>query len=504
MKSTQVCRVGIVSLFHESNTFAPGRTGLKHFQEQAFLRGRAVVEHYSGGKHTLSGAIDALSRQDIEMVPLFASNAVPGPMIAAGVLDTLWAIVDEELQRAGLLDAVFVFPHGAAVSEDYAEFDGEWLRRLRQKVGNIPLIGALDPHAIVAPSLLSGADALLPFKTNPHVDAYERGYKSAQLLVKTLRGEASPVQRAAFCPMIINIEQQNTEGGALEVLCRECELAEQIPGVLDASILLGFPYADSRWMRSGVQVVTDGDEDLANRVALDLAQSMWSRRQSLLPSLISPQQAVQQLKEMPKPVCLLDMGDNVGGGGSGEGTWLLPLLEEQEGLRSFGIMYDPEIARLAIQQGVGSRLQCTLGGHGNQELEGPPFPFSGTVIRLPAEQFEETKVRHGGYKVFKIGPSALLRHDNGRMTILVTGLRTTLRGIGMLHHCGIRLEDLDVLVAKGVNGPLVAFDGEVSSFIKVNTPGSTCADLQGFAYRNRQIPLYPLEQDFPVDWTAPY
>src|SRR5690606_20219127 len=125
----------------------------------------------------------------------------------------------------------------------------------------------------------------------------------SRLLVKTVQGECNPVQHAAFCPMNINIEQQNTEGGPLEALCRECELAEQQPGVLDASVLLGFPYADSPWMRSGIQVVTDGDEELASQVALRLAQSLWEQREALLPSLISPEEAMRQLSDMPKPVC---------------------------------------------------------------------------------------------------------------------------------------------------------------------------------------------------------
>jgi microcystin degradation protein MlrC len=500
MKTIQIPRVGIVSLFHESNTFAVGRTQLKHFEEMKILRGQKIIDVHRGSKTVIAGAITAMEEEGLEIVPLLHAYAVPGPMIARGVLDTLWRMVEEELAQVGHLDAVFVYPHGAAVSEDYPEMDGEWLRRLRQKVGKIPLIGALDSHAIVAPSLLAEPEALLPFKTNPHVDAYERGYKATRILADRLRGKVEPVQRAAFSPMQINIEQQNTEGGPLEVLCRECERAEEIPGVLDASILLGFPYADSQWVRSGVQVVTDGDEELARETALRLAKTMWDRRETLLPSLISPEEALERLRAMPKPVCLLDMGDNVGGGGTAEGTWLLTLLEKED-YSSFHVIYNEQVAQQAIQLGEGSRIECVLGGRHDQAMEGPPFPFSGTVLRIPGEVYEETKVRHGGQKIFRIGPSALLKHDNGKMLILVTGLRTSLRGMGMFHHCGIRLHDLDIVVAKGVNGPLVAFDGELSSFIKVNTPGATCADLTKFDYQHRRVPLYPLERDFPVDWS---
>jgi microcystin degradation protein MlrC len=53
-----------------------------------------------------------------------------------------------------------------------------------------------------------------------------------------------------------------------------------------------------------------------------------------------------------------------------------------------------------------------------------------------------------------------------------------------------------VLVAKGVHAPLAAYREVCDGMLRVNTPGSTCADLFQLNYRNRRKPLFPFEQDF--------
>ena len=42
--------------------------------------------------------------------------------------------------------------------------------------------------------------------------------------------------------------------------------------------------------------------------------------------------------------------------------------------------------------------------------------------------------------------------------------------------------------------PLAAYREVCDGFLRVNTPGSTCADLFELDYRNRRKPLYPLEK----------
>ncbi|MEC7347574.1 MAG: MlrC C-terminal domain-containing protein, partial [SAR324 cluster bacterium] len=64
--------------------------------------------------------------------------------------------------------------------------------------------------------------------------------------------------------------------------------------------------------------------------------------------------------------------------------------------------------------------------------------------------------------------------------------------------CGLDPETFQVLIAKGVNSPLAAYQEVCSSFIRVDTPGVTASNLNHFDYQHRREPMFPFERDF--DW----
>src|SRR5205807_7312822 len=121
------------------------------------------------------------------------------------------ARMDAAIERAGPIDGLLVAPHGATVAANHADADGHWLSRLRQRFGKrFPIIGTLDLHANVSPQMVAACDALIAYRTNPHLDQRDRGIEAAQLLARTLRGEVRPVMAAEFLPLAINIEPQAT------------------------------------------------------------------------------------------------------------------------------------------------------------------------------------------------------------------------------------------------------------------------------------------------------
>ena len=60
---------------------------------------------------------------------------------------------------------------------------------------------------------------------------------------------------------------------------------------------------------------------------------------------------------------------------------------------------------------------------------------------------------------------------------------------------GIEPLDMKIIVAKGVHSPRPAMEPIAKEMIWVATPGVTTADLSTFTYRNRRVPLYPLEPE---------
>src|SRR5439155_8136394 len=117
------------------------------------------------------------------------------------------------------------------------------------------------------------------------------------------------------------------------------------------------------------------------------------------------------------PVCLLDMGDNVGGGSPGDGTTLLHALHGSVG-PAFVCLCDPIAWRAALQVGVGNRGPLRVGGRTDQ-LHGEPFEADFLVRGLYEGRFEEPEPRHGGIKAFDQGPTAVVEAARG-LTVMLT------------------------------------------------------------------------------------
>src|SRR5207244_2567339 len=133
-------------------------------------------------------------------------------------------------------------PHGATVAANHPDADGHWLTRLRQRFGRkFPIIGTLDLHANVSPAMTAACDALIAYRTNPHLDQRQRGIDAAKLMARTVRGEVKPTMAAAFPPLAVNIERQL----CAEAPCRDVyEFADAMltqPGLLTNSVELRFP-----------------------------------------------------------------------------------------------------------------------------------------------------------------------------------------------------------------------------------------------------------------------
>jgi len=385
--------------------------------------------------------------------------------------------------------------------ERLRDMDGWWLTELRREVGpNMPLIGTLDPHANLSFAMVAATNALLPYRTNPHVDQRPRGCKAAELMLRTLRGEIRPVQRCCRPPVLINIEKQYTGAEPVLHLMRFCMEAEKMPHILDASLLLGFPYADVPELGSGVLVVADGDAAAAEKAALALGRALWDARASFKPEFISPEQALARVAAGPRPACLLDMGDNIGGGAFGDGTWILQARASQPPLRLFVCLCDPAAAQKAAAAGAGARIELKLGGQAGTKFSGEPYAFRGKVRSIPPEIYTEEKPRHGAQKRFDTGTNALLESEDGRTLIRVTTHRMSPNSLNLLLSCGLEPGDFDAIVAKGVNGPIAAFEEVCPQMLKVNTPGVTSADMSHFTFHARPVPLYPFEEVAKPDW----
>lgn len=487
-------RVGIIALLQESNTFINGRTTLAHFEQDVLCEGEEVRRRFEGTHHEVGGFLQGLADAEIEAVPIFAARALPYGMLMTETLETLLVRMDAALARAGPLDGLLVAPHGATVCESIPDADGCWLDMLRGRVGpRLPIIGTLDLHANLSPRMVAACNALIAYRTNPHLDQRERGIEAADLMVDTLFGKRRPTMAAAFPRIAINIERQNTDDGPCALPNDAARTLWQEPGVLSNSFIFGFPYADVPEMGAATIVVTDHDAALARRLAAAYALLLWRGREVFRGQLVAVETAVHKAVTLGGPICLLDMGDNVGGGSPGDGTVLLHALHRAPVVRAFVCLCDPQAVGAAFHAGVGTSLYLTMGGRSDGR-HGEPFAAQVTVRGLHSGRFEETEPRHGGISQFDQGPTAVVDTDAG-ITIMLTTKRMVPFSLCQLTSCGIDPTRYRVLVAKGVHAPVAAYAPVCKHLIRVNTPGVTTADLSQLEYRHRRRPMFPFEPD---------
>jgi microcystin degradation protein MlrC len=490
-------RIGIIALLQESNTFIGKPTTFEHFEQDLLATGEAVRERLAGTHHEIGGMLHALEEAGEEAVPIFAARAYPFGVIEAGAIERLLQMMFVELSRAGRLDGVLVAAHGATVSEPYPDVDGHWLTELRCRVGpDLPVIGTLDPHANLSPAMVAATNALIAYRTNPHLDQRARGIDAARMMIETVRGKLHPTMAAAYPPMAINIEKQHTAEEPCHSLYRLADQQLLNDRLLINSIILGFPYADVAEMGSSMIAVTHDDPPLAQQLASELATHLWEHRHKFAGDFLNIEEALERAAALPGPICLLDMGDNVGGGSPGDGTLLAHSIHDRKLPQSFVCLCDPEaVAQAEAMAEWGSGL-FHVGGK-TDKLHGPPLECQATVVGLFDGRFEEPHPRHGGFTKFDQGRTAVVRTDEG-LTVMLTSRRMPPFSLRQLTAHGVLPEEYHLIVAKGVNAPVAAYKEVCKHFIRVNTPGCTTADIEKLTYHHRRKPMFPWERE--AEW----
>jgi len=488
-------RIGILSIQHESNTFVQTPTTLADFRHDVLACGEEVRQVFQHSAHELGGFFVGLEEVGLEAVPVFAARAVPSGLVTKETLDHLVNAMLEQLDATGPLDGLLVAPHGAAVCESDRDMDGYWLELVRQRFGKtLPIVCTLDAHANVSQRMIDSCNATIVYRTNPHLDQHDRGLEAAKLMARMVDGSIQPTQAACFTPIAMNIERQHTETEPCRSLYVEADLMLKHESVLSNSVVLGFPYADVNEMGTSFIVVTDNNLKLAEKLASQLGDTFLACREQFVAELVGIEESLDLAEQLTGPVCLLDMGDNIGGGSPADGTSILHSLQRRKGPTCFACLFDPEATQQAIAAGVDGRVaSLAMGGKLDNRL-GLPLIADVRVVSVHDGKFTEDEVRHGGKANFDMGPTVIVETDFG-LTLMLNSHRTPPFSLKQLTSCGIDPNRYQLLVAKGVQAPLAAYSPVCPHAIRVNTPGPTCADMEQLAYEYRRRPLFPFERE---------
>lgn len=482
-------RIALLGIYHESNTFIGRHTSLADFKSSRWHKGAAIITEYADAHHELGGAIEVFQQHPVELLPVFYAETTPGGRITAEAFSALTDELLRGLTACLPVDACFVVPHGAAVSESHADMDGCWLAMVREKIGDhIPIVGTLDPHANVSPLMIECTDGLFPYQTNPHVDQRETGRKAARFLLDLLDGKISPHQRLLQAPLAISIDQQHTAVEPCQSLYAFARDLENKEGIIAINIVLGFPYADVPEMGTSAIIISETPD--AAFEAENLLIDYFNRHASQFGSDgQNPSEQIAGLTGLTRPILLLDMGDNVGAGADGNSTWLVGRLEKTHH-KFIACVYDPQAVATTLSHREGDLFSLSFG---IDPETGDPFTSKVTFRSVHAGTFNETAPRHGGQNNYDMGRSTVVVTEKGNW-ILLHSKRVPPFSLAQLTSCDINPEAFDAVIAKGVNAPIAAYEPVCRSIVRVNTPGPTQATMELFDFKYRRKPLFPFEK----------
>lgn len=488
-------RVAIAGFLHESNTFLSVPTTYDLFASTSYSVGPTLVERWINGKHELSGMLAGAQANGWELCPLLATFAVPSGTVTSDAFERIAGEMLAQLEAAGPIDGLLLALHGATVSEDNPDADGEILGRIRRYTGpDLPIVCTLDLHANVSRQMVEHATAITAYRSNPHLDQYARGLEAADLMGRVLRGEVRPVMSLETPPLVIEIAQQHTPNEPAKGLYDDLQNVLEWPGILSASVAMGFYYSDVAEMGTSFLAVADGDPTLADRAARWMAQRAWSRREEFVASLPSAAEAVHMAASRERtPVVLLDVGDNVGGGSPGDSTILLEEIHRQGVSGAMVVLCDPAAVKLCVEKGVREHIELQVGGK-TDTLHGAPVKVQGRIRMISDGMFTETQVRHGGWTHNDQGVTAVIETPEDH-TIVLTTRRMAPMSLEQVLSLGIHPERKRILIVKGVVAPRAAYEPVAAEFIVVDTPGVTSNNPRHFTYRSRRRPLFPIESD---------
>jgi microcystin degradation protein MlrC len=490
-------RILIAGYQHETNTFAPSLADWAAFNRgdsfPAYMRGAAMQDALTGINMPVSGFIDAARHRGWTLLPSCWAGAIPSSFVTEDAFERIAVAilqdVDSACRSSSGLDAVYLDLHGAAVAQHAPDSEGELLARVRQRVGPaLPIVASLDLHANVTHRMLAQADALVAYRTYPHVDMADTGAMAADLLARRLKAGAKEPMQSRRLPFLIPLNAQSTWMPPAQAIYDELQALDQRHGTV-LSFCMGFPASD--FDECAPMVWGHGaqaDAAVAALYARVAEPTQW--RQDILPAREAVVQAMALAAGAHQPVVIADTQDNPGAGGDSNTTGLLhALLAQGAGRRypgqvALGLMFDAAAGRAAAEAGIGAELELALGTAVptfTGQPSNPPVRGRFKVLALSDGRCTLTGPMMRGLTV-NLGPSACLEIDGVRIAV-VSGKKQLLDR-QLLRMVGIHHEQQRIVVVKSSNHFRADFQPHASHVLVAKAAGPMAADPGDLPWRH--------------------
>ncbi len=474
-------RIAVAGLAIESSTFSPAVT-----HEEAFhpLFGKDVLEYYpflQEGSENLNRAL---------WFPTLKAKAIPGGIVSRKAYESLVKQIIDRLKENLPYDAMYLELHGAMSVEGLDDPEADFVERIRGVIGEKAIISTcMDLHGNVSKRLANNLDLITCYRLAPHEDAMESKQRAVENLLERLEnGKGKPKFKAWIpVPILLPGEKTSTRIEPGKSLYAELASASDQEGVLDASIWVGYAWADEPRNRA-VVMVTGDDGVKVKKTAEELANHFWDVRNNF--EFVAPVADLNEclnkaIGSKMHPFIISDMGDNPTAGGAGDVTWTLneilkrPVFKSENGPSLiYASIPGPKFVDKAIEAGIGGKVEEYAGALVDNRYS-PPILLSGTVQAIVhGDKYAETEV------VVKIGS----------VSVIVTKKRKPYHYEKDFTNLGLKPRETDIVVVK-IGYLVPELYNMRADWIMALTPGGVDQNLERLDYKRVTRPIYPLDKN---------
>jgi microcystin degradation protein MlrC len=381
-------RIGVLHFSHETVTFLKNDTTLDDFiYPGSPAKGEALLtfdpKYFMGGFVKMAREFDGVELVGIES-PLWPKTYMGSGWVTQEAYETLVGRMIEEIKLANPFDGIYLCLHGAMAVRGVPRPEAELARRVREAVGPKAFIAAtFDLHGNEDEAFLKYADMAFAVKYFPHYDGYLQGERAARTLVRAIRGDYKPTHVTTKIPIISPTVLQWTGASPWMDLIQRALVWEAREPDVYVNVFFGFPFADVPDVGMTVQVLTNGNPELAVTISRDMAETAWRQREALLTSAkiqTIPEGvtlAKQAVATGQTPVVLADHSDR-----SGYATWLLKeIIAQNLSNTLIATIADAKATAKLKAQGAkaGDAFDMEVGGL-TDESAGQPVRIQGTIL----------------------------------------------------------------------------------------------------------------------------
>ena len=498
-------KIALLGLFLEANQFAPVSTEAD-FREACFLSGQEILDEAAKPAPNMPAEIPAFiadmdAAGDWTPAPIIVTGTEPGGPADGGFVARTLAEMRRMLEAAMPLDAVYLANHGAMTATDSTDPDGAYYAMARAVVGpDVPVVATVDLHANISERMVESTDAIISYRTNPHIDQRERAADAAQLIRRMLTGERL-TKTFIRMPIVAPSVRLLTAQGPYADLIDKGQAEKETVGVDIVSVVGGFAWGDTP--ENGIAILTYAKSANAGRALADsIAEKAWRERErykvslTSIPAAIAASEAAEADPSLPA-VCYADVADNPGGGGRGNTTDVLDALMASD-LKSvlIGLFVDPAAAKACHAAGIGETLELVL-NQDNADDHARQIPVQLEVLALSDGEIVGRKGTYGG-RTASLGLSASVRM--GGITMVIASRRVQAADPAFFETFGLDIASFRTVVVKSRGHFRAGFEEFFAheQILEVDARGLVSPLFERFPFSRLPRPVYPMDED--TEW----